>query len=313
MIDISNKYNTLRTATATATVKMTKNLITLIKENKIAKGNVFEAERIAGIMAAKKTSELIPHCHPLPIDNLSIDFTVLSDKIIITSFAKTVWKTGIEMEALTSCTIAALTIYDMVKPLKEDCKIEEIKLIEKNGGKSEFIDNFKKPLKACILVSSDSAFSGKRQDKSGKIIEEMLLRYPVEIIDYKILPDDKETIKSQLKAWAKSGVNIIFTTGGTGVGPRDVTVEATREIIDKEVPGISETIRSFGQQRTPYSMLSRGVSGLINKTLIINLPGSSSAVKESLYAILPGVFHIFPMMEGKKHKSSYDKDKVKLK
>ncbi len=303
MLDVSDKYTTLRTATATATVKMTENLVRLITENKIEKGNVLETAKIAGIMAAKKTSELIPYCHPLPIDSILIDFSILTDGIVVTSTVKTIWKTGVEMEALICCAIAALTIYDMVKPLGETCKIEEIKLVEKRGGKSDFMDTFEEPLKVCILVASDSIALGKRKDKSGLIIKEMLSNYPVEIIDYKIVPDDKEIIKNQLKEWAEKGINLIFTTGGTGLGPRDVTVEATKEIIDKEVPGISEAMRNFGQQRTPYAMLSRGISGLINKTLVVNLPGSSKGARESLCAILPGIFHAFPMMEGGKHKA----------
>jgi molybdenum cofactor biosynthesis protein MoaC len=305
MIDVSNKYATLRTAAAIAAVKMTGNIVRLIKENKIEKGNVLETARIAGIMAAKKTADLIPHCHSLPVDSVSIDFSVLKDKIIIIASAKTIWKTGIEMEALTACSIAALTVYDMVKPYREPCKIEEIKLLEKRGGKSDFADSFKEPLKVCILVTSDSTALGKRRDKSGGIIKEMLLKYQIRIIDYKIAPDDKETIKKQLKDWADKRINIIFTAGGTGLGPRDVTVEAAKEVIDKEVPGISEAMRNFGQQRTPYSMLSRGISGLINKTLVINLPGSSKGVTESLCAILPGVFHLFPMMEGKGHNKEH--------
>ncbi len=305
MIDISNKYLTLRTATAQATVKMTETLINLIKENKVEKGNVLETAKIAGIMAAKKTSEIIPLCHPLPIDFISIEYSILNDKIMIQSTVKSVGKTGVEMESLTSATISALTIYDMVKPYGEDCFIEEIKLMEKRGGKSDFADIFAEPLKVCILVASDSTAAGKRKDKSGLVIKEILEKQPVEIVEYKIVPDDKEIIISQLRNWADKDMHIIFTTGGTGLGPRDITVEATKEVIDKEIPGISEAMRNFGQQRTPYSMLSRGVSGLIKKTLVINLPGSSKGAKESLEAILPGVFHAFPMMEGKPHQSNH--------
>lgn len=301
MIDVSNKPTTLRTATASAVLKTTSKVIKLIKENKIEKGNVLETAKVAGIIAGKKTYELIPYCHPFPIDNISVDFSLLKDKIIITASAKTVWKTGIEMEALTSCSIAALTVYDMIKPTKEYCEIESIKLIEKHGGKSDFTDEFEEPLKACILVISDSTASGKRKDKSGKIIKEMIEKYNVRTVDYKIVPDVKEKIQNKLKEWVNKKVNIIFTTGGTGLGPRDITLEATREILEREIPAISEAMRTFGMQRTPYAMLSRGTSGLIGKTLIINLPGSSRGVKESLHAILPGVFHIFPMMEGKRH------------
>lgn len=301
MIDISNKYSTLRTAAASCCVITTQKAIKLIKENKIEKGNVLECAKISGITAAKRTYELIPYCHPFPIDHISLEFSVLKNKILITSFVKAVWKTGVEMEALTACSIAALTIYDMIKPTNELCYISEIKLVEKHGGKSDFIDKLDRALNICILVTSDSTYEGKREDKSGLIIRDMLSKYNVKIVDYKILPDDKQAIKDYIKQWSNKDIDIIFTTGGTGLGPRDVSVEATKEIIDKEVIGISEAMRNFGQQRTPYSMFSRGVSGLINKTLVINLPGSSKGVMESLYAILPGVFHFLPMIEGKKH------------
>jgi len=257
--------------------------------------------RVAGIMGAKKTSELIPLTHPIPIDFISIDFSLEEDEIFIKVKTKTIWKTGIEMEALTACAISALTIYDMIKPTKQYCEIKEIRLEEKKGGKSDFLDTFEEPLKACILVISTSTYEGKREDKAGKIIQKILEEYNLKIMNYSVLPDEKEKIKEYLKSWTEKGVNLIITTGGTGLGPNDLTVEASKEIVEKEVPGISEAMRAFGQERTPFSMLSRGIAGILKKTVIINLPGSSKGAKESLLALVPGHFHIFKMIEGGGH------------
>ncbi len=301
MYDTSEKYSSLRTASAVAQVKTSKKVMGLIKDNRIEKGDVFEAAKIAAIMSAKRTSELIPHCHPIPIDNIAVEFSTTPETISIHVTAKTVWKTGVEMEALVGASIAALTIYDMVKPLNEVCEITGIKLLEKAGGKSDFTEKFDKPLRACVLVASDATSSGKRQDKSGKAIKEEITKHGLDIVEFRILPDEREEIKNTLLEWVNKKIDIIFTTGGTGLGPRDVTVEATKEVIEREVPGISEAMRSFGQQRTPFSMLSRGISGVRDTTVIINLPGSSKGVKESLDAILPGVFHIFPMLRGAAH------------
>jgi molybdenum cofactor synthesis domain-containing protein len=118
---------------------------------------------------------------------------------------------------------------------------------------------------------------------------------------YEILPDDKDLIRERLLKWCDEGVRLIMTTGGTGLGPRDVTVEATREIMEREIPGIMEAGRVYGQERTPYAMLSRGLAVQRGNTLIINLPGSSNGVRETLNAIFPAVLHAYPMMGGGGH------------
>ncbi|HSH12548.1 MAG TPA: molybdopterin-binding protein, partial [Desulfurivibrionaceae bacterium] len=125
---------------------------------------------------------------------------------------------------------------------------------------------------------------------------------PVVVECYEILPDDREIIAARLKKLAdQEGFQLVFTTGGTGLGPRDVTPEATLTVLDRPVPGIVEAIRRHGKERTPYAMLSRGEAGLRGDCLIINLPGSSRGAQESLQALFPGVLHIFPMMQGKGH------------
>ncbi len=212
------------------------------------------------------------------------------------------------MEALTAVSVAALTIYDMLKPLDKELVIEKIVLLEKKGGKSDFQDKFPKPLKTGVLVISDSTFKGERKDKSGEIIRNRLKEYPIVIEEFKILPDDKETISKEIiRLSDKQKLDIIITTGGTGLGPKDVTPEATKEVLDRIVPGITEVMRSFGQKRTPYAMLSRNVAGVRGKTLIINLPGSSRGAEESMNSLFPGVLHSMKMIRGGGHNSPKNK------
>ncbi len=303
MKDVSNKFESLRTAWAIARVWAKPETLNLVRENKVPKGNVIEIAKTAGILAAKRTSELIPLCHPIPLDYVEMEISVTKEEMVVESSVKAVWKTGVEMEALTAVTVAALTIYDMLKPLDDSIEIQSIKLSRKTGGITDFIESFQTPLKAAVLVLSTSTFEGKRKDKSGKIIVERLKEQPVEVVKYEILPDDEEKIRAELlNLVEKEKVDLILTTGGTGLGPSDVTVEATRKVIEKEVPGIVEAARAFGQKRTPYSMLSRGLAGVKGKTLIINLPGSSNGTRESLDCLLPAVLHAFKMIWGGGHK-----------
>ena len=303
MKDVSNKFESLRTAWAIARVWAKPETLSLIRENKVPKGNVIEIAKTAGILAAKRTSELIPLCHPIPLDYVEMEISVTKEEMVVESSVKAVWKTGVEMEALTAVTVAALTIYDMLKPLDDSIEIQSIKLSRKTGGITDFIESFQTPLKAAVLVLSTSTFEGKRKDKSGQIIVERLKEQPVEVVKYEILPDDEEKIRAELlNLVEKEKVDLILTTGGTGLGTSDVSVEATRKVIEKEVPGIVEAARAFGQKRTPYSMLSRGLAGVKGKTLIINLPGSSSGARESLDSLLPAVLHAFKMIWGGGHK-----------
>lgn len=301
MIDVSQKIETLRTAVAESRVVAKKETVDRAARGDTPKGEVFSVARAAAVLAAKKTSELIPYCHPLALDSVQISFEPGESQIAIRAEVKTVGKTGVEMEALTTASIAALTIYDMLKGIDKEVTIGETRLIEKQGGKSDYEETFLTPLKAAVLVTSDSVSAGRKADRSGKIIVEEMKRFPVEVRHYEIVPDDRKHICQKVLGWAKEGIELILTTGGTGLGPRDVTVEAVREIIEREVPGIAETMRGYGQRRTPYAMLSRGVVGIRGKTLLITLPGSSKGVRESIQAIFPNVLHAFNMMGGGGH------------
>jgi molybdenum cofactor biosynthesis protein MoaC len=267
-----------------------------VKEGRVAKGDVLEAARLAGLMAAKRTPDLLPHCHPLVLDGVQIDLEFAPSAILVTSTVRAVCRTGVEMEALTSASVALLTIYDMLKPIDKQMEITSIQLLEKSGGKTSFKEKIPSALKAAVIVTSTATLLGKREDKAGKIALDRLRGCGVESVEYVLLPDDREKIRNTLLHFCEVGTHFIFTAGGTGLGCTDVTVEASSEVITKPAPGIAEAMRGFGQKRTPYAMLSRGVAGVRGQSLIINLPGSSRGCEESLDALLPYIFHAYPML-----------------
>ena len=152
---------------------------------------------------------------------------------------------------------------------------------------------------AAVLTVSDRSSRGEREDKSGKVIEELLQSIGTEIKEYRLVPDEREIIAQNLKELSDNpGVDLIVTTGGTGLGPRDVTPEATLEVIDKRIPGFEEAMRAESTRITPHGMLSRAVSGLRGRTVIVNLPGSPKAVRETLSVVLPALPHAVELVRG---------------
>ncbi len=310
MIDVSPKFHTLRYAKAEGFLSGDPEVLARVFAKTVPKGDVLEVARAAGIMAAKRTSELIVFCHPIPLDFVEVRLEPHDRGIRVEAEVRSVWKTGVEVEAITAVTGALLNAYDMLKPLDPQLSFGEVRVVKKKGGKTDFSDRFAAPVKTAILVMSDSTYAGKREDKSGKVIAEFLASQPVAVECYEILPDDREIIASRLKKLADDeGFRLVFTTGGTGLGPRDVTPEATCDVLERPVPGVVEAIRRHGKERTPYAMLSRGEAGLRGGCLIVNLPGSSRGALESMQALFQGVLHIFPMMAGKGHDGQGPKKK----
>lgn len=303
MVDITHKISTLRVATVTAIVKVSRQeTIDAIVNNLVPKGNVFEMAKTAGLFAVKNTHLSIPDCHPLPIEFTSVEYNIEGLDIHIIFKVKTVYKTGVEVEAMHGASIVALTMYDMLKPIDKEIEISTIKLINKEGGKSSFKNRFPNAIKAAVFVCSDSIFAGDKEDRSGKTIVEKLESYGVETSHYEIIPDELDIIQEKTKAFAKENQLVIFT-GGTGLSPRDVTPEALAPILESRIPGIEEAIRNYGQQRMPYAMLSRSVAGTLGKTLVLALPGSTNGVRESMDAVFPHVMHVFHILKGKNHDS----------
>lgn len=298
MIDITHKPTTLREATATALVTVSDPAtIAAVKEKRVPKGDVLESARVAALFGVKKTHELIPDCHPLPIEHAACTFDVGELEIIVTMKVRTIYRTGVEVEAMHGASVAALTIYDMLKPIDKGVVIAGIRLLEKKGGKSDWKDRFDAPVKAAVLVISDGVANGKKEDKAGGAIMERLKKLGVEITTHGVVADEPDAIVAQVKSWVTLGVDLILTTGGTGLSPRDRTPEAITPFLDREVPGIMEAARSFGQERMPWAMMSRGIAGMIGRTLVITLPGSTRGAQETMDALFPFVLHVVKVQE----------------
>ena len=301
MVDITHKTNTLRIATAQATVQVSKPETILAIQNKtVPKGDVFEMAKAAGFLAVKKTPDLLPDCHPIPIEYTAVTYRIEDLTIVIELTVKTIYKTGVEVEAMHGASVVALTLYDMLKPIDKGVEIRNIRLLEKKGGKSDR-KTIPANLKTAVIVCSDSISKGIGEDKSGKKIIQKFETLSIKVNDYSIIPDDKSTIQEKIRSLCDLSYQLIVITGGTGLSPRDVTPEAVSELIDREIPGIGETARQYGQERIPTSMLSRSVSGLIGDTLVLTMPGSTGGVTEYIDALFPHVLHVFSVMEGKKH------------
>ncbi len=300
MVDITHKSFTLRKAVAKAVVKTSKQeTIDAIKERKVPKGDIFEFARVAGLFALKKTSDVIPDCHPLPIEFAAITYEIKDLSIIISVEVHTIYKTGVEVEAMHGASVVALVMYDMLKPIDKNVQIENIHLHEKKGGKSDFKSNYSH-LKTAVIVCSDSVSKGEKEDTAGKFIINSLEKHQIECARYEIVPDDFEIIQQTAKLLSAT-FDLVLFTGGTGLSKRDVTPDAIEPLLEKQIPGIMETARNYGQQRIRTSMLSRGVAGFMKETLVLTFPGSQKACEEYMEAIFPQVLHVFDVKNGGGH------------
>jgi cyclic pyranopterin monophosphate synthase len=253
------------------------------------------------LLAIKKTADVIPDCHPLPVEYAAIFFDCIDLDILITVEVHTIYKTGVEVEAMHGAAITALTIYDMLKPVDSGVEIRNIKLENKKGGKQDYKEKLPEDLRCAVIVCSDSIAAGRKNDESGKKIVEKLEQLQVPVSAYEIIPDEKEQIQNRALHFSEQGYQLILFTGGTGLSPRDVTPEAIQPLLHREIPGIMEAARNYGQQRTPYAMLSRGVAGFIGTSLVITLPGSTRGAAETMDALFPYVLHLFIVARGMRH------------
>ncbi|MCR8669253.1 bifunctional molybdenum cofactor biosynthesis protein MoaC/MoaB [Aestuariibaculum sp. M13] len=302
MVDITNKNTTLRIASAQAIVKVSKpETIEAIKNDTVPKGNVLAMSKAAGLLGVKRTPDILPDCHPLPIEYTGVEYEINGLEITVLFTVKTIYKTGVEVEAMHGASVVALNMYDMLKPIDKGIEIHAIKLLNKKGGKSDFKNRFRTDIKAAVIVCSDTISAGEKEDRAGKAIIEKLEASNVKIEDYIVIPDELEIIQNKAKTYQEAGIDLVIYTGGTGLSNRDVTPEALIPILDRRIPGIEEAIRNYGQERTPYSMLSRSIAGTIKNTLVLALPGSTNGAKESMDAVFPSVLHIFGVLRGARH------------
>ena len=305
MVNITHKSTSLRKAIAMAIVAVSKQeTIDAIKNKTVPKGDVFEFSRAAGLLAVKKTSDVIPDCHPLPIEFTSIRHSTDGLRIIIEVEVHTIYRTGVEVEAMHGAAVSALTIYDMLKPIDKSVEITSIKLLRKEGGKSNSLEEVENNLTCAVIVCSDTISKGEGSDTAGKAAVQRLKEYGLETIAFEIIPDELQIIRTQADTLSAAKIDLLLFIGGTGLSPRDVTPEAITPLIETPITGIMEAIRHFGQERMPYAMLSRGVAGFVKDSLVITLPGSVTAIHDAMDALFPHILHVFKVRSGYRHSST---------
>jgi len=297
MLDVSDKIVTRRTATARAVVRVSEESIELIRRKEVPKGDVLEMARAGGIIGAKSASQLMLFCHNIPVEWVDVAVTLEEGAVVVDVTAKTTYKTGCEMEALTGASCAALTVYDMLKPLDGTLEIEGVRLLSKSGGKSDYRDAPHEGFRAAVLVFSDAVSSGrKKKDTAAQAVLAKLREVGVEDVEYVVMGEDADEMARRVEEWCAEGYDLVITLGGTALTSGDVAPEVLRPLLDREVPGIMEAARAYGQDRTPYAMLSRGLAGVRGRTLVLALPGSTRGAEESMNALFPYVLHAYRML-----------------
>ena len=299
MVDVTDKVSTTRVAKAEGQIAMLHETISAIQDDTLPKGNVLTTAKIAGVQAAKKTAALIPMCHQLNLTFVDIEFDIQTESIMIKSTVKTKEATGVEMEALTAVSVAALTIYDMCKAVDKTMTLGEITLVDKKGGASGHAVAYRPAVG--IITMSDGVAAGKREDKSGKILSDGFAQAGCAIEKQLVLPDGSEELRKTIKSWIDSGVELIITTGGTGLGPRDLTIPVLETMFDSRLPGIEQALHAYGRGKLATASLSRLAAGVVGSAIIISLPGSPGAVRDGLKVLIPTIFHAFHMMKGEGH------------
>ncbi|HEY7332405.1 MAG TPA: bifunctional molybdenum cofactor biosynthesis protein MoaC/MoaB [Candidatus Limnocylindria bacterium] len=310
MVDVGDKPVTARRAVASATVRMAPQMLATLLDAGGPKGDAFGVARLAGIAGAKRTADLIPLCHPLPLDR--VDVEIVPDReagtVAIRAEARATARTGVEMEALTAASVAALTLYDMAKGLGREIVVERVELLEKEGGRSgtwhAAADTSPAPAEheALVITCSNRSAAGEREDNSGPALVAGLREAGWDVApEALVVPDDRSVIAAALRDAVAAGYRLVLTTGGTGLTPTDVTPAATRDVVDREAPGLAELMRATGMASTPMAALSSGVVGARGATLIANLPGSPRGATESLAALLPVLRHAVEQLTGGDH------------
>ncbi|RYZ71403.1 MAG: bifunctional molybdenum cofactor biosynthesis protein MoaC/MoaB, partial [Proteobacteria bacterium] len=320
MIDVGPKQPTARRAEAQGRIVLSKEAFVALRDGKNPKGNVLALAETAGIMAAKKVSDLLPLCHPLPIDQVIVSFQLQPESFSVLVLCEVAVnaKTGVEMEALAGVNGALLCVYDLSKAVDPVLEIQDVRLNYKRGGKSgEWVHPSAKKAevpatqaeaaqlagaKVALITISDRVSRGEAEDKSGLRLQDLFKAAGATITEQQTIPDERAQIGALIRRLAlETDAEMIISTGGTGLSPRDVTPEAVEDVCDRLIPGFGELLRSSGADFIKTAWLSRSVAGTIGKKLVIALPGSPNAVSEGLSVLMPLLKHSLHTLRGGDH------------
>ena len=230
----------------------------------LPKGDVLAVAQVAGIMAAKHTPDIVPLCHPLPLTKVDVLLELEADGVVVTASAETTAQTGVEMEALTAVMAAALTVYDMTKGLDPSISIASAELIEKTGGKSGHWRRDAAMRSSVLTVSRRGQRRRARRQKRRGAGRAARRESGFELVERRVVPDERDAIAAALRELA-AAADLVVTTGGTGFAPRDVTPEATADVVERPTPGLDEAMRAFSIGISPHGMLARGRSGIVGR------------------------------------------------
>ncbi|MBV7411422.1 bifunctional molybdenum cofactor biosynthesis protein MoaC/MoaB [Dermabacteraceae bacterium TAE3-ERU27] len=317
MVDVSDKNVTKREATARAVLHTRPDVIAKIADGSLPKGEALPVARVAAIMAAKRTHDLIPLCHPLPISAVTVDFVSGDSSVTVTATVRTTSRTGVEMEALTAASVGALTVYDMIKAVDKHARIDGIQVLAKSGGKSgdwqvtPDVEPARPALEsaaterhgekcAAVLIASTRAARGEYADLTGPELVAWLRQQGYETPEPTVVADGPEVGKAARELLA-TGIDVLISSGGTGISPSDATPQQLAPLIETPLPGIAEKIRAVGQGKTPYSLLTRAVAGLNGDTLLVALPGSPGGVRDGIAVLTPILEHVHHQLRGRNH------------
>ena len=321
MADIRSKRPTRRRAVAVGEFLPGPEAYATVIERRLPKGDALVMAEIAGLQGAKMASMLMPLCHPISLELVRVRCVPVPERHAIRVYCECALeaRTGVEMEALAGVNAALLTLYDLTKPVEPALAISGIRLLFKEGGKKglwvhpDGMDEDERGhyqprdlarldgVPCAVITLSDRASAGEYEDRSGPVLVAGLRKLGADVDDIEVLPDGIDPLAERLRTLSQQGVRLCVCTGGTGLGPRDVTPEALRLVADRSVHGLAEMIRSESAKHTPLAWLSRAEVVQLGEMLVFALPGSPRAAQQCMDILAPLLGHALAMIDGRSH------------